>query len=330
MIIMALIVIVLLITLAALFMGESGAEKGGALAIGLVISGILMIVGSLYQQDPGESVVIQSAGGKILKVDETPGWGATAPWNKTHKYNVRNVKIAMHGGEDATDSHITAPLKGSSNARVSVTITYSLQGDCVGDLFLKYRTQERLEKDVLIPGIRDVVRLETANYEPLTVKEKRGELSNSVFEGLVSKFEKHCVTINNVDLGDISLDDNTEAAIVARNQKMVEVESAMAELEKAQVSAEAKKVAAKADADADQIVRCGAKVIEGTRLVDGKEIAATEVVPLQGAECENRLNEQVLEVKRLEALQAIGAAGNMVIVTEEGSNVTPMIQVPQG
>lgn len=315
------------------FKSESDYTKDSAYFAGIV--GVVLltlaigctIFASAYKQDPGESIVIQSAGGKVLSVDETSGFGLTAPWNKTISFNVRNQKLSFHSGKDASDAVIKAPLKGSSNADVSITVTYSINGECVGDVFNKYRTQERLEQDVLIPGIRDVVRLNTARFEPLNVKEQRGTLSNDVLENLKTKFEKQCVTINNVDLGDISLDPDTEDAIVKRNERQIEVESAAADLEKAQIQAETKKVAAKADADSDQILRCGATVTPVTRTVDGKEIQGTDVTPLSGAACENRLTPQVIEIKRLEALQAIGEKGNLIIT--DGSGAQPLIQVPQ-
>lgn len=324
-----LILAVLAIIALSIIIFADGVEKAGAvIPLGLAL--IVFVAGAVYRQSPGESLIIQSFGGEIIRVDESPGVGFTAPWNKTISFNIRNQKIEMFtngGGNGEHGSAINAPLKGSSNASVSITVTYSMKSSCIEDIFNTYRNQERLEQDVLFPGIRDIVRQETSKFEPLTVKEKRGELATSIQDALTKRFESKCVMVTHVDLGDISLDENTENAIKERNTRQIAVESAAADLEKATIEAETKKVAAQAEADADQIIRCGARSEQVTKVVDGKEIVATQVTPLTGAECENRLNEQVLASKYFETLEKVGASGNMVIITD-GKGTQPIVNIP--
>lgn len=109
------------------------------------------------------------------------------------------------------------------------------------------------------------------------------------------------------------------------------VETSRNELDAARIAAETTKVEAQAQADADQIIRCGAVTEQVTEVVAGQEVTSTKVVPLTGAECEERLNQQVLTSKYLDALKELGATGNMIVVIPNdpaGGTNGPIINLP--
>ena len=143
-----------------------------------------------------------------------------------------------------------------------------------------------------------------------------------------NRWKSDCAIADNVDLGALSLDPETEKAIRKRNKAVIAVDTARSELDKANINAERTKVIAKADADSDQIVRCGAVVTEVTKIIAGKETTATELTPKEGVACEERLNAQVLYAKYLEAIAKIGKNGNMVVVVPEGANAPDLILPP--
>lgn len=291
---------------------------------------LLMVLSALYTQDPGEAIVIRSVSGKVVKTDTDPGWGMTAPWNSTIKFNIRNQRIEMfsNGGGDGKDGAvINAPLEGSSNAYVSITVRYSIRPDDVQSIYEVHKTQDNLLDNVLRPGLRDVVRKETAKFPPFEVKERRAELSDAIRDELDIRWGKMGVVVDNVDLGDLSLDEATEEAISRVNTQEAGIEEKRAQLEQAYIAAETTKTEAQAQADADQIIRCGATTATETQIVAGKEQEVTVVVPLSGEQCENRLNEQVLTSKWFDTLSELGAAGNMtILIPEDGT--TPIVQLP--
>lgn len=290
---------------------------------------LTLIFGSIYTQDPGEAIVIRSFSGKVIGSDVSEGLGFTAPWNSTISFDIRNQRLEMFTNNDGTEgedgSVIVAPLEGSSNAYVSITIRYSIKASCVSSVYAKHKNQESLEDNVLKPSIRDIVRNETANFKPLEVKERRAELAVSVQDSLNKRWADDCAVVDNVDLGALSLDPATEKAIQARNKATIAVDTARSKLDQANINAERTKVLAKADADSDQIIRCGAVVTEVTKVIAGKETTATELTPKEGVACEERLNAQVLYAKYLEAIAEIGKNGNMVVVVPEGADAPDLI-----
>jgi len=300
---------------------------------GLLVGLVLMVFASAYTQDPGEAIVVKSFSGNVVRVDTTPGMGFTAPWNSTISFDIRNQRIEMFGGTEQNPDQgndgtaISAPLEGSSNASVSITVRYSINSACVKDIYNLHKSQDNLRSNVLFPGIRDTVRVATAQFAPLEIKENRAKLADDINVGLTEAWKDDCTVVDNVDLGAIDLDPSTEVAIAERNTRQLAVESARADLEKANIEAEGTKVRAQAEADADQIVRCGAVSTQSTKTIAGKDIVSTVVVPKEGVACEERLNEQVLRKQYLDTLQAIGGSGNMVIVVPEGQET--LLQVPQ-
>lgn len=285
---------------------------------------LVLLISAGYRQDPGEAIVIRSAGGDIVKVDTTAGWGFTAPWNSMSTFNVRNQRIEMFsndGGEGNDGAAISSPLSNGSNASISITVRYSIRPDSVEDIYRTHRGQDNLLDNVLKPGLRDEVREVTSDYTAFEIKQNRGDMSADLLVALEERWGEEGVEVDAIDLGDINLDAATEEALQTVNARQAEVEAAEADLDRARVEAEATKVDAQASADADQIIRCGATITTETREVNGEDTEVTVVTPKTGADCENRLNEQVIMSNYIEALREIGAGGNLVVVSDDVSSI---------
>lgn len=301
---------------------------------GSVLAGLgvlVLLVSAAYRQDPGEAIVIRSAGGDIAKVDTTAGWGFTAPWNSQSTFNIRNQRIEMFsndGGEGNDGAAISAPLNNGSNASISITVRYSIRADAVESIYRTHRGQGNLLDNVLKPGLRDEVREVTSEYSAFEIKQSRGEMSADLLLALEERWGEDGVEVDAIDLGDIRLDDATEQALQTVNARQAEVEAAEADLDRARVEAEATKVDAQASADADQIIRCGATVTTETREVNGEPTEVTVVTPKSGAACENRLNEQVIMNNYIEALRDIGAEGNLIVVSDDVNAILNTTQPP--
>jgi regulator of protease activity HflC (stomatin/prohibitin superfamily) len=314
--------------------GENYRLKGLAL-IGLVVGAlalICVIAASVYTQDPGEVVVIKGASGSINDVDTSSGFGVSAPWNKKIGFNIRNQRIEMFsnaGGQGSDGAAITAPLENGSNVGVSITVTYSIESDESGieDIYRQYRSQDTLLDLRLKPDIRDEVRIATAKFNAFEVKQARSQVSSDVRDALEESWDELGVVVNDVNLGDLSLDDATEEALKRVNERQAEAEAARADLERAQIDAEKTKTEALAEQAADQIVRCGATVKTETRVVAGQETEVQVVTPVPVSQCQNLLNEQVISVKYIEALERMAEKGN-VIVLPSGADVSSLLNLP--
>jgi hypothetical protein len=179
------------------------------------------------------------------------------------------------------------------------------------------------------PAARDAARDAGTTFEPFTIKEERVRLATAIEDALRDRWNRYGIVVEGVDVGNPVLDDETEKAIEQVNASRQQVEAARNGLDAARIEAETTKVEAQADADSDQIIRCGATSEQVTEEVAGKEVTSTKVVPKEGNACEERLNEQVLRAKELEALRDIGSNGNMVVVDLGEGSATPLINLPQ-
>lgn len=304
---------------------------GGVAAGSLGIIAIMAIFGSFYNQGEGVAVVKVAFTGQVVGVTTNAGLQFKAPWDGTVEYNIRNQSIEMFhndGGIAKDGASISAPLSGGANATVSITVLYSIKPNSVEGVYKAFGTQDALLDSALKPGLRNIVREASANYEPLAIKQERAALGVDIQEALTSAWEKYGVIVEQVNLGDISLDASTEEAISKVIQAQQEVEQSRANLERAQIVAETTKTEAQAAADADQIIRCGATVTTENKLVNGKDTEVRVIKPKSISECENRLNEQVLTTKWYDTLTKIGEKGNtIVIIPEDGT--APIINLPK-
>jgi regulator of protease activity HflC (stomatin/prohibitin superfamily) len=150
-------------------------------------------------------------------------------------------------------------------------------------------------------------------------------LEGGIRSGLESRLSALGVTVAQVDVRDIRLDAKTQENLNAIQQTRAQVEQARAKVETAKLEAESIRIRAQADSDADQISRCGAKTVKATEVINGKPQEVDRVIPVPQAECQNRLNEQVIANNWIKALEAIGANGNQIYVVQPGVN--PLINL---
>lgn len=311
----------------------------GAL-ITFAVSTFLFVVGLFlsmtYSQDPGDASVVKSFTGKVTDVDTTPGLGFLMPWEDVVTFDVRNVTLEfVNKGESGIGKDgpaIIAPLAGSSNATINFTATISINPECVGEIYNEYKSEANFRTRRLTPVVRDQVRNASTAYDPFRIKEQREILGSDIRTRLEDEWVNDCVIIQDINLGDIVLDLATEQAITNVNVKKQEVEAARSELEASKIQAETVRVDALAQADADQIIRCGAETDTTTEIIGGEEQTVIIITPNQGEDCQNLLNEQVLMAKWLDTLEELGKNGNVTIVIPNdpggGLDLQPRIDIP--
>ena len=164
--------------------------------------------------------------------------------------------------------------------------------------------------------MRDAVRDAASGYEAFSIKENRSKVATDVEKILSERWEKYGINVEGVDLGNIDLDKATEAAIQKVNVSRQRVETARNELDASRISAEKTKVDAQAQADADQIVRCGATVAVSEETVAGKQVRSTvieaEMTSLRAAATKTkqvaRRAEINLELQRLKSRHSAASA----------------------
>lgn len=280
-----------------------------------------------YSQDPGQARVLRSFTGQLVDTNTQPGLGFKAPWVDDIEYDIRNQVVTYVGdGKNQTGPAITAQDKDSATASIDIVVRYSIDPSQVADIYNKFQTQDNFVSRLIQNDVRSVVRNIPLKYSTATFRQSREAAALEIGKALSERWKNDGVIVDAVDLRDIRYPEAIENSLRDIQTAKNNAAKATADLETAKVAAEKTRVEAQAQSDYDQIVRCGAKTQPVTEVVNGQTITATKVIPLLGAECQNKLNEQVLTNKYIDALKEIaGKQGNMIIT--DGKTV-PMVTIP--
>lgn len=304
------------------------AGVAGLLALVVLIIGLSS---TLYSQDPGEAKVLQSFTGEVVGSDPEAGIGLKAPWVKAIDYDIRNNVIKFEGnGENVEGPAITAQDKDGATATFNVTIEYSIESAYVEEIYKNYGSQDQLESRLIKTQIDNAARLIPAQYNTGNFRNSRDAAQDKLKVALTenTKLKDSGIVVNVALIGDIKYPQGIEDSLQKVQEATNEANGAKAKLETAKVEAEKTRVDAQAQADADQITRCGATTVQSTEVINGVETKVTKVIPIGNDRCQNRLNEQVLTNKWIDAMKEIaGKDGNVIVVPENGN--PPIIQVPQ-
>lgn len=308
--------------------GRTARAVVGGAAYGLIGLGLLVsALSTIYSQDVGEAKVILTPGGTIHGTDTTPGFSVKAPWNRVVTFNTRNQIITMAGSGSSDGPAITAQTSDNATGSIDVTVRYSIKPTEVANIYRQYQSQDGLVERALDVDVRSIVRDVPVRYAASELRQQRGQVAADIQDAISRRWERLGVVVEQVDLRDIRYPQEIETSLSAIQTARSKVESARAELETAKIEAEKVKTDAQAQSDADQIIRCGATSTTVKEIVSGKEVNSIKVVPVPSANCQNRLNEQVLTAKYIAMLEKAAAGGNAIYVLPQ-NGATSLIQLP--
>lgn len=300
------------------------AASGGLAVLALVLFGFSVT----YTQDVGEAKVIKSFTGEIKDVDTTAGIGTKAPWDSAIDFDVRNQVVVFTPEETNNGGPIVAQDKDQNTATIDAAVTYDIVPSETDTLYADYGPQENLNQALVVNKARSVLRNSPGVYTTNELRSNRGALAETMKLELEEVLDDYGITVVAVDLRNISYPPEIEQSFLQIQTKRAEAEAARAELDQANIRAETTRVEAQAAADADQIVRCGATTAQVEEMVNGVMTKVTRTTPLQGAECQNRLNEQVLASKYIDMLTEAAAKGNTFYVVPPDGNQIMQLPAP--
>lgn len=320
-------VILALISLALLIApGVPQEEKlisRGAGVVVFLIAGLLLGLSGSYTQSTGETVLIRGAGGNVIDTDSSSGFGWTAPWNKREKWDTRLQRIELAGeGDDVDGPAVPVPSLGN-DASINVALVYNIEGESVEKLDNEHRDQGKLEDNRLRLALRDVTATVGSDYNAVEISGQRDELQVELTRRLNEELTE--VDVERVEVGDINLPQSTRDALDRVNQRQLEVEEARANLNKVRIDGNARREESLAEADADQIARCGATVERVETEVAGSATEEIVVTPIPNSQCQNRLNSQVLISKWIEAMTQMSKDGTVFVLPDDPSQI---LQLP--
>lgn len=242
------------------------ANKGliGGIGAAVIIVGGLIFLSMCTTKVPAGYVAVQyNANGGVKQEVLTQGWHVTSPTVKTTKYTVgieQSYLTSGENGDSKNDESFSASSSEGKAMNIDLTFTYQYQPENVVNVFNKFKGQSGKDvRDSFIkPNIISWVKEVVARYKVSDILgEKRADVNIALTDYLAQKFEPYGISISNVSLINISVDEETQQAINAKitAQQNAETQSInnQTAIDKAEADAKVKLAEAQAEADAQLI-----------------------------------------------------------------------------
>ena len=275
-------------------------KKGfiGGIALAVIIVVGLIILGMCVEKVPAGyvGVVYNMSGGVDGEVLQQ-GWNIVAPTKKVTTYSIgieQSYLTAEDKGDSKKDESFNIPTSDGKTVKVNLDFSYRFDAEKVADTFVQFkgRSGEEIKDTFIKPKIIAWTQEVSANY-PVTdiFGDQRTKINAELDTYLKTKFEPYGIIIDTVNFTDISVDDETAAAIQKKVTAQQELELAEIEAKTATIQAEKEREVAKIAAEKNKEVA---------------EIKAQELLISANAEAEaNRivsesLTEQLIEQQKIE------------------------------
>jgi regulator of protease activity HflC (stomatin/prohibitin superfamily) len=247
----------------------------GGISLGVFIVVVLILIMMCTTRVPAGYVAVKySMSGGVQDDILTQGWHIVSPTVKTTLYTIgieQSYLTADKSGDSKDDESFTASSSEGKAVTIDLTFTYQYQSEDVVGVFTRFKGQSGKEvRDSFIkPNIISWTKEVVAQYKVSDILgAERANINQALTEYLAGKFEPYSITISNVSLINIEVDDETREAINAKitaqqnaetqainNQTNIDKATADAQvkLTEKQAEADALKIEAEAEAEAQKI-----------------------------------------------------------------------------
>lgn len=236
----------------------------GRIAAGVILFLALIMLLICTTKVPAGYVAVQyNMNGGVRDKVLTQGWHLHSPTTKTTLYTIgleQSYLTVDKKGDSPDDESYTASTKEGKAITVQLAFNYQYNAEDVTAVFNKFKGQsgEAVRDSFIKPNIVAWSKEVIARYSVTDlVGEKRSECNAALTEYISEKFAPYGITVTNVNLADIGLDEDTEKAINAKitAQQNAETQAItnQTNVDKATAEAEAARIAAQGNADAQLI-----------------------------------------------------------------------------
>lgn len=241
---------------------SKGTVGGIALVVILIIA-ILMGVLCTEIVPAGYVAVQYSMNGGVKDEVLTQGWHMVSPTIKTSRYTIgleQSYLTAGKNGDSKEDESFSASSSEGKDMLIDLTFTYQFKPENVVGVFNRFKGQsgQDVRDSFIKPNIVSWTKEVLAKYRVSDVLgTRRAEVNGALTEYLAGKFDQYGITISNVSLINIEVDEETSKAINAKitAQQNAETQAINNEtnIAKAKADADVKTTQAQAEADAKMI-----------------------------------------------------------------------------
>lgn len=237
-------------------------KKGaiGLIILAIVIFGGLMLTVMCTERIPtGYVGVVYNINGGVDGEVLTQGWHIVTPTKSVTTYSIgieQSYLTSDNKGDSPKDESFSIPTSDGKTVRVNLEFSYKFDEARVANTFtmFKGKSGEEIKTTFIKPKIVAWTQEVSANY-PVTdiFGDKRTKINAELDVYLREKFAPYGIIIDTVNFTDITVDEETAAAIQKKVNAQQELELASIEAETARVQANKEKEVAAIRAEQDII-----------------------------------------------------------------------------
>lgn len=232
---------------------------GVALALVLIIAFVGCII-CIERVPTGYVGVVYNMNGGVDGEVLSQGWHLVSPTKKVTTYSIgleQSYLTSEDKGDSKKDESFSIPTSDGKTVKVNLEFSYRFDESRVAETFttFKGKSGETIKDTFIKPKVMAWTQEVSANY-PVTdiFGDKRTQINSELDVYLREKFEQYGIIIDTVNFTDISVDDETAAAIQKKVTAQQELELATIEAETAQIQAQKDKEVARIAAEKDKEV----------------------------------------------------------------------------
>lgn len=256
---------------------------GAIVLLVLILGGIILGLLCTEKIPAGYVGVVYNMNGGVEGDVLTQGWHVVSPTKKITTYSI-GLEQSYLSSEDVGDSprneSFNIPTSDGKTVRVNLEFSYRFDEDRVPETFtmFKGKSGEQIKNTFIKPKVMAWTQEVSANY-PVTdiFGDKRTQINAELDVYLRERFDQYGIIIDTVNFTDISVDEETAAAIQKKVTAQQELELANIEAETAQIQAQKDKEVARISAERDkEVAQIAAEkaIIEANAKAETVRIAA--------------------------------------------------------
>lgn len=302
--------------------------KIGAVIIAVVLLLALICCVSCLEKVPAGYVgVVYNMNGGVDGEVLTQGWHLVAPTKKVTTYSIgleQSYLTSEKKGDSPNDESFSIPTSDGKTVKVNLEFSYRFDESRVAETFVMFKGKsgESIKDTFIKPKVIAWTQEVSANY-PVTdiFGDKRTAINAELDIYLRNKFDKYGIIIDTVNFTDISVDEETAAAIQKKVTAQQELELATIEAQTAQIQAQKEKDVARIAAEKDKEV---AQIAAEKALIEAN--AQAEVIRI-AAEAEAEANREIAASLTSELIEKIKyEQWNGVLPTVSGASALVSIE----
>lgn len=291
---------------------------GSVILAVVIVFAIIFTFACLEKVPAGYVGVVYNMNGGVDGEILQQGWHFVAPTKKITTYSIgieQSYLTAEDKGDSKKDESFNIPTSDGKTVKVNLEFSYRFDSEKVANTFIQFkgRSGEEIKNTFIKPKVIAWTQEVSANY-PVTdiFGNQRTAINAELDVYLKGKFETYGIIIDTVNFTDISVDDETAAAIQRKVTAQQELELAEIEAKTATIQAEKDREVAKIQAEKNKEVA---------------EIEAEQLLISANAEAEaNRIVSESLTDRLIEKQKLEKWDGKLPTVY--GDSATPIVQVP--